>query len=133
MSTRMLEVQQKVFQALLTNTNLVSKVTGIFDSVPENTNLPYVTFGKIASQPLNTKTSDGEIISVSMDIWSEKQGKKETVDIMSEIELTLKTELVLDTATLISQRVINREAWEETYGLFTGTIEFEIKTIWEEI
>lgn len=133
MSTRMLEVQQKVFQALLTNTNLISKVTGIFDSVPENTNLPYVTFGKIASQPLNTKTSDGEMISVSMDIWSEKQGKKETVDIMSEIELTLKTELVLDTATLISQRVINREAWEETYGLFTGTIEFEIKTIWEEI
>jgi len=133
MSTRMLEVQQKVFQALLTNTNLVSKVTGIFDSVPENTNLPYVTFGKIASQPLNTKTSDGEMISVSIDIWSEKQGKKETVDIMSEIELTLKTELVLDTATLISQRVINREAWEETYGLFTGTIEFEIKTIWEEI
>ena len=133
MSTRILEVQQKVFQALLTNTNLVSKVTGIFDSVPENTNLPYVTFGKIASQPLNTKTSDGEMISVSIDIWSEKQGKKETVDIMSEIELTLKTELVLDTATLISQRVINREAWEETYGLFTGTIEFEIKTIWEEI
>lgn len=133
MSTRMLEVQQKVFQALLTNTNLVSKVTGIFDSVPENTNLPYVTFGKIASQPLNTKTSDGEMISVSIDIWSEKQGKKETVDIMSEIELALKTELVLDTATLISQRVINREAWEETYGLFTGTIEFEIKTIWEEI
>lgn len=133
MSTRMLEVQQKVFQALLTNTNLVSKVTGIFDSVPENTNLPYITFGKIASQPLNTKTSDGEMISVSIDIWSEKQGKKETVDIMSEIELTLKTELVLDTATLISQRVINREAWEETYGLFTGTIEFEIKTIWEEI
>ena len=133
MSTRMLEVQQKVFQALLTNTNLVSKVTGIFDSVPENTNLPYITFGKIASQPLNTKTSDGEMISVSIDIWSEKQGKKETVDIMSEIELALKTELVLDTATLISQRVINREAWEETYGLFTGTIEFEIKTIWEEI
>ena len=133
MSTRMLEVQQKVFQTLLTNTNLVSKVTGIFDSVPENTNLPYVTFGKIASQPLNTKTSDGEMISVSMDIWSEKQGKKETVDIMSEIELTLKTELELDTATLISQRVINREVWEETYGLFTGTIEFEIKTIWEEI
>lgn len=133
MSTRMLEVQQKVFQALLTNTNLVNKVTGIFDSVPENTSLPYVTFGKIASQPLNTKTSDGEMISVSIDIWSEKQGKKETVDIMSEIEQTLKTELVLDTATLISQRVINREAWEETYGLFTGTIEFEIKTIWEEI
>lgn len=133
MSTRMLEVQQKVFQALLTNTNLVSKVTGIFDSVPENTNLPYITFGKIASQPLNTKTSDGEMISVSIDIWSEKQGKKETVDIMSEIELALKTELVLDTASLISQRVINREAWEETYGLFTGTIEFEIKTIWEEI
>ena len=118
---------------MLTNTNLVSKVTGIFDSVPENTNLPYITFGKIASQPLNTKTSDGEMISVSIDIWSEKQGKKETVDIMSEIELALKTELVLDTATLISQRVINREAWEETYGLFTGTIEFEIKTIWEEI
>ena len=133
MSTRMLEVQQKVFQALLTNTNLVNKVTGIFDSVPENTSLPYVTLGKIASQPLNTKTSDGEMISVSIDIWSEKQGKKETVDIMSEIEQTLKTELVLDTATLISQRVINREAWEETYGLFTGTIEFEIKTIWEEI
>lgn len=133
MASRMFEIQQKMFQALQGNADLVAKVSGIYDFVPEKTPLPYITFGKVSSQPLNTKIEDGETVSVSIDTWSEGKGRKETIDIMNAVEETLKTELVLDSASLISQRVTNREVWEEQYGLFTGTIEIEIKTIWEEI
>src|SRR5699024_9601523 len=93
---------------------------------PEKTKLPYATFGKINSRPIGSKVSTGEAISVSIDIWSEAKGKKEIVDILAALETALEDEVTLNSAQLISQKIINREVWEESYGLITRQIDIEI-------
>lgn len=133
MSTKMFEIQQKIFQSLQANQTLIAKVVGVYDFVPEKTPLPYVTFGKIGSLPLTSKIENGESVIVTIDIWSEGKGRKEVVDIMSEIENILKNEISLSDSEVLSQKIINREVWEETYGLFTGTIDVKIEIMWEEI
>lgn len=132
MATRMYEVQQKVYGMLVSDSELKTKVTGIFDYVPEKTVVPYVTFGHIASTSDGSKTDNGEKITVTFDIWSESKGRKEAVTIINLIENILKADVELDTAFLISQKVINRDIWEESYGLYHGTVEIEFQIEWED-
>jgi len=133
MSTKMFEVQQAIFQHLSLNKDLTDIVTGIFDFVPEKTVLPYVTFGEIHSQPLTSKVENGETVMVSIDAWSETKGRKEVAKILYEIEKKLETELTVPGVELISQKITNRKSWEESYGLFTGQIDIEVKIMWEEL
>lgn len=133
MSTKMFEVQQAIFQHLSLNKDLTGIVTGIFDFVPEKTVLPYVTFGEIHSQPLTSKVENGETVMVSIDAWSETKGRKEVAKILYEIEKKLETELTVPGVELISQKITNRKSWEESYGLFTGQIDIEVKIMWEEL
>lgn len=132
MATKMFEVQQKVFQRLNADINFTGKITGLYDFVPEKTTLPYATFGRIASTPLDTKVENGEVVSLVVDIWSEGKGRREVVSIMEALEMGLESELILESGTLISQRITNREVWEEVYGLFAGSIEIQFKIDWEE-
>lgn len=133
MSTRMYEVQQNIYQKIQSNPIFKEKVTGLYDFVPEITKLPYSTFGEIQSLPLDTKTTNGETVVITIDIWSESKGRKEVVEIISAIEESLKEEIELKTAMVISQKIIGRKVWEEAYGLFTGQIDIEVKIMWEEI
>lgn len=50
-----------------------------------------------------------------------------------EIEKKLETELTVPGVELISQKITNRKSWEESYGLFTGQIDIEVKIMWEEL
>ena len=133
MTTRMLEVQQSIYKQVNSNPIFTEKVNGLYDFVPESTKLPYSTFGEIQSLPLDTKTSNGERIVITIDVWSESKGRKEVVEILSEIEKSLKEEIELETAMVISQKITGRKVWEENYGLFTGQIDIEVKIMWEEI
>lgn len=133
MSTKILEVQQSIFQRLQSDSGFTQKVTGLYDFVPEITELPYATFGEISSLPLDTKISNGETIVTTIDIWSEAKGRKEVVQILGAIEESLKEEINLKTASVVSQKITNRRVWEEKYGLFTGQIDIEVKIMWEEL
>lgn len=130
MSTRMYEVQQKVFTLLSTDGELKKMVEGVFDYVPENTVCPYVTFGHILSSPSSTKIEDGEEITLTLDIWSESRGRQEAVRILTKIEQILGADIELDTAFLIDQKVTNRDVDEESYGLYHATLEIKFNLEW---
>lgn len=132
MASRMYEVQTKVFSLLKGNENLGEMTNGVYDYVPEKTKTPYVTFGQITSLPSDTKTDDGEKVTVALEVWSESKGRKEAVMIMNEIESSLKEEIELDTAYLISQKVVSREVFEETYGLYHAIFEKEFSIGWDD-
>ncbi|PEN61616.1 DUF3168 domain-containing protein [Bacillus wiedmannii] len=132
MATRMYEVQQKVYSRLDSDKELKKMVRGIFDYVPEKTKTPYVTFGHILSSSDGSKTDNGEKITVTLDIWSESKGRKEAVSIVNRIEKILEADVQLDTAFLITQKVTNREVWEEAPGLYHATVETEFQIEWED-
>lgn len=124
--TKLYEVQESLFQRLDSDNDLKEKVVGVFDYVPEETNFPYVVLGRIFSTPANTKTTEGENVEVTIDVWSMDTGKKETVDIMKAIEASLTEELAVEDAFVIDQKIKSREVLEEINDLYHGTIIFEI-------
>lgn len=132
MATKMLEVQQKVFEALDKNSELKKKVKGVFDYVPENTPTPYITFGDTTSTSVDTKVENGEKLTINFDVWSQTKGRKEAVQILTLMETILKASFNLSAAYLISQKVITREVTEETYGLYHGILAIEYEIEWEE-
>lgn len=132
MATRMYEVQQKIYAALTSNEPLTSKVSGIYDYVPEQAQMPYVTFGHINSTSDYTKTDDGEDIKFTIDIWSTAKGRKEAVQILTLVEQVLEATLQLDTASIFYQRISQRDVLEESYGLFHAFVDVDFKLEWEE-
>ena len=128
----MYEVQTEVFSLLKESKKLDKLTNGVYDYVPEKTKTPYVTFGQITSLPSDSKTDEGEKVTVALEIWSENKGRKEAVMIMNEVEDTLKEEFDLETAYIIHQKVVSREVWEEAYGLYHAIIEKEYVLGWDD-
>lgn len=123
--TEILNVQDAVFQRLANDPVLSSAVTGIFDKVPENEQFPYVVLGRCYGTPYRTKTTDGERIELTLDIWSGDNGKKETIDISNLIGAALEAPIFLDSADLFSQELTSIEVLEEVTDLFHGTLVYE--------
>lgn len=132
MATKMFEVQQKMYAALTSNPDLATKVTGVFDFVPEDQAMPYLTFGKIESNTDRTKTElDGETLMVTLDIWSISKGRKESIQILTLVEQILEENLILDTAEIYYHTVKHRDVVEEQYGLYHATVVIEYQLDWE--
>ena len=132
MATRMMEVQEKVFARLNSDTALKETITGIFDYVPEKTVTPYIVFGRVFSTPLDTKTTNGETITAQLEVWSNSLGRKETLTIIEKIENAFTQELTFDTCSIIQQKIVEREVQEQAYGLYLGMLSVEFKIDWEE-
>lgn len=130
MATKMLEVQEKIFDVLSSNNDLQNLVTGVFDYVPKTTKVPYITFGPMLSSSEDTKVEDGEKITITIEIWDESMGREKTIEIMTLIEEILEVELNLSSAFIFSQKITNREINEENYGLYHGIIDFQIILDW---
>lgn len=126
----MFEVQQKMFASLTGDEDLMNKVNGVYDYVPEDQKMPYITFGKIESNTERTKTINGETINFTLDIWSVSKGRKEAVDILTRTENILQNPIDIDTGTIFYQYVKSRNVIEEQYGLYHATVEVEYQIDW---
>lgn len=131
MATKLFEVQQKIYAALDSNVELKAIITGVYDYVPEDVQVPYITFGQMLSTEDSTKTDDGEKMNIFIEIWSENQGRKEALKILTLAEQCIESFFVLDAATIIEQKAINREVVEETYGVYHATLEIQIRLVWD--
>ncbi|MFC0559683.1 DUF3168 domain-containing protein [Halalkalibacter alkalisediminis] len=124
--TKLYDAQVSVFKRLESNLELMEQITDTYDYVPSETDFPYIVLGRAYSTPEKTKTTDGERIEITLDIWSIYQGKKETVEIMKLVEASLIEDLLIEDALVISQEVKSREVLEEANDLYHGTVIFEI-------
>ncbi|AGN89324.1 DUF3168 domain-containing protein [Paenibacillus larvae] len=130
--TKLYEVQEAVYRRLTSDTALMPMIKGVYDYVPEKTLLPYVTFSRVYSEPFETKTSTGEIVTLTLDVFSEAKGKKESIHILKQIEASLTPELEVEGAFLMDQSVVSREVQEIAESLYQATIEYKIKLDWSE-
>lgn len=121
--TKLFEAQSAVFTRLQST---LTSVEGVFDYVPDKTEFPYVVLGRTYATPNKTKTSTGERIEVTLDVWSDSKGKKETIKIVNDIEASLTDELIVEGAFLIDQKINSIEVLEEVNNLYHGTVVFEI-------
>ena len=80
-------------------------VEGVFDEVPEGTNKPYVAVGEAYETPDNSHDRKGRRTVVTVHVWSDQQGFKESVEIADRIvDLLDHTSLTIAGWTHIATR-----------------------------
>lgn len=82
-------IQQAIYSRLTGDSVLMSKVTGVFDYVPDNQTFPYITIGEATSAPYRTFSRFGEEVTVTCHIWSRYDGFKEALDILADMNRLL--------------------------------------------
>lgn len=80
---------QSALYSLLSGDSTLDTLLGnnkIFDSVaPQDTAYPYVLIGLETTTDIGTKTVDGNLYNVDIDVWSQYRGQKEIKEIMERI------------------------------------------------
>jgi hypothetical protein len=86
-----LELQKAVFAALAGDPALVARLGPgqIHDSAPAHLAFPYVTFGRFTLSDHSTATESGEEHLMTIHVWSEVGGKRETFEIAGLIRRVL--------------------------------------------
>lgn len=93
MQTSQWELQKALYIRLTNDTNLMNVITGVYDKVSSEAVKPYITIGHATVTPHATKSSYGENVVATLDVWSDYPGKKETIDIFNLILSALKEPL----------------------------------------
>ena len=82
------DLQSAIFSLLSGDSTLDSLVGNnkIFDTVaPQDTSYPYVLIGTEIATDIGTKTLDGKLYNVDIDVWSQYRGQKEIKEIMERL------------------------------------------------
>lgn len=89
MSSALLSIQKTVFARLRADQDLMMKITGVFDEVPRDQLMPYVTVGDATSSPFRTMSRFGEEVTITLHIWSQYNGFKESLEILEDLNRLL--------------------------------------------
>jgi hypothetical protein len=112
-------LQQSVFAALAADSALTALLGAgrIFDDVPQGTPMPYITFGQATERDWSTGTDEGSEHILTIHVWSDARGKKETQEIVSAVRTALEGAPL----TLSGHRLVNlRHELSETRRDPTG-------------
>lgn len=82
-------IQQAIYDILTNDSTFITKVTGVFDFVPDNQAYPFITVGESTSIPYETYDRYGEEVSTILHVWSRYQGMKEINEIMDDCKRLL--------------------------------------------
>jgi len=103
-----------------TDSTLQSKVTDVYDFVPENTAFPYVKLGEDTAIDNGTKTLQGNEHTLVVHTFSRYRGSKEIKDIMARIYTLLhESSLTVSGASLVNLRFEFSDVLKENDGLTT--------------
>ena len=118
MSDHSLQLQKTVFDTLDGDSNLQSKVSDVYNFVPQNTAYPYVQVGDDSMADNSTKDLDGNVHSIMIHTWSRYRGDKEAKEIMARIyELLHNSSLSVSGASLVNARFETSDILNDPDGI----------------
>lgn len=89
----------------------------LYDSAPEDPLFPYLTYGQLRSEDISGQGARTEMHTLSLHIWSRYNGRKEVLDLQSEITRVIESGTwTLEGAELISAAVIYRDVFTAPDG-----------------
>lgn len=98
-------IRQTVLYRLSTDEELMSKVTGVFDEVPEAQPFPYVTIGRMHASSARTWSRLAEDVMVTLHIWSEATGFAQAHGVLDDLNRLLADQ---DLTGLDDEKVVSR-------------------------
>jgi len=88
-ATAVRPLQTAIFQKLTASTDLMSRITGVFDEVQETVACPYVSIGPITETPDDAHDRQGLDALVVIHVWSTFPGNGEAADIFAAVDAVL--------------------------------------------
>lgn len=88
-------LQQAIYGILTGDAQLMSKVVGVFDFVPDNNNFPYISIGEFTTNPFETMDRYGQEVTSTIHVWSQRigpnayQGMMQAENIMEDVQRLL--------------------------------------------
>lgn len=89
MATAVRPLQTAIVQRLRSSTDLMNRVTGVFDDVPEDVAHPYVSIGAITETADDAHDRQGLDSLVVLHVWSKYPGNAEAADIFAALDAAL--------------------------------------------
>tara|TARA_R110001592_G_scaffold171235_1_gene409423 strand:+ start:4440 stop:4847 length:408 start_codon:yes stop_codon:yes gene_type:complete len=126
------DLQTAVYSLLSADSTLDGLVGNnrIYDNVPQSSAYPYVVIGLETSSNIGTKTLDGNIYSLDIDVWSQYRGQKQIKQVMERLyELLNDANISVSGASSIMSYVRNTSTFVEVDGITRHglvTVEFTI-------
>jgi hypothetical protein len=94
MSDALWAIQTALLEVLTDDETLSSKITGVFDHVPEGQAFPYIVIGEATAVPDNTHSTFGTSATVTLHIWSAYDGFAEALDIKADVDRLVDHQLL---------------------------------------
>lgn len=115
------DLQSAIFSLLSGDSTLDGLIGNnkIFDSIaPQDTAYPYVIIGLETMRDVGTKTLDGNVYNVDIDVWSQYRGQKEIKEIMERIYNLLNNATIsVSDASSVMSYVVNAVTLTEVDGI----------------
>ncbi len=112
---------QSAVYSLLSGDSALDSLIGnnrIYDNVPQNSAYPYVVIGLESSINVGTKTLDGNIYSLDIDVWSQYRGQKEIKQVIERLyQLLNDATISVSGASSIMSYVKNTSTFVEADGI----------------
>lgn len=89
MSHAVLAFQTHIYSLLTGDATLMGKITGVYDRVAEGAAFPYVTITDITDNDRGNDTLEGNLIDLTVSVWSRDFSKVETLDIQADVDRIL--------------------------------------------
>ena len=122
------ELQKAVFARLAADASLGAMLAGdgIYDIAPASAPFPYITFGRTTIFDWSTATDLGREELLTVHVWSQAKGRKQTLSIMNTIAALLaEFQPALSSVHLVSFRLEYSEArFEEDVLLHHGLMRY---------
>lgn len=92
MSDAAAQIQQAVYAELSADQPLGQMLAGdgIYDLPPATAPFPYVTFGRTSVYDWSTASENGTEHLLTIHVWSQAKGKKQSLEIMERLETLLR-------------------------------------------
>jgi len=89
-STGQFALQTAVYARLSSDSNLTSTLgSGVYDEVPQGSAYPFVQIGDDSTMDYSTKDVAGSETTLSLHVWSQDHGSKQTKDIIDRVHTLL--------------------------------------------
>ncbi len=104
------EASAAVYARLTADATLMTQVTNrVYDDVPDSTAYPYIDMGEAFETDEDAFSQDNYSILLRLHVWSQYQGRKEAVDIMSRVATLLDEYALTVSGATLSRCVVEQK------------------------
>jgi predicted oxidoreductase len=116
-----IQLRKAIRDGLLANSALVAKLGGarVYDEAPREQASPYVVFARSEARDWSTMTEAGCEHLLTLEVWSQKAGAREALEIAGCIADVLQdAPMALSGATCVNLRVVSIETLRQNANRF---------------